>query len=469
MRNGGRCLIRHRYRWERGLAAAIAGGVLGAYAHALDLEQFSVGWPLELPADGDVFDVPMTREIYAHAADLDQIAILDAHGEPMSFYRVASRPPDAADRRAQLDASPIYAASIASTAAGIDITSGRQGTRLRVAPPPDTAESELIGFLIDASGVDWAPVAMELEWQPLEQPFLLDVTIEHSPTLASWRSAGRGPIASLRIDGTESRHTRLTLVADAGGYYRIVTGRSVPNWFLERVTLIGEAAQVAETLTAAIAPPGERTSSDGELIFDAGGPLPVTRIAFDFGDRNGWARASIASSASVDGPWRTRVASGLFYVAAFENQTFASEPISVGRVEDRFWRVRFAGSPRAAPPSLALEYAQESIRFAASGQPPYVLAAGTLTREAGPDPTFAAVWNALPPPGRTVPSATLGPMRELGGTAALVAPFTFQWATAALWAALGLGVLFLAVMAMRLAREMLAGEERSTRETPPRP
>jgi hypothetical protein len=89
-----------------------------------------------------------------------------------------------------------------------------------------------------------------------------------------------------------------------------------------------------------------------------------------------------------------------------------------------------------------------------NGGAPYTLAGGTLSKEAGPDATLAAVWSELEPPATVVPFATLGARRELGGAAALVAPQPFPWRTAGLWAVLVVGVLVVATMAVRLAREM---------------
>jgi hypothetical protein len=82
--------------------------------------------------------------------------------------------------------------------------------------------------------------------------------------------------------------------------------------------------------------------------------------------------------------------------------------------------------------------------------------AGTLADAAGPDPTFADVWRQLRPAGAPLEQATLGAREELGGAAALVAPFVFPWRAAALWAVLGAGVLAVGWMAVRLAREMHA-------------
>jgi len=90
-----------------------------------------------------------------------------------------------------------------------------------------------------------------------------------------------------------------------------------------------------------------------------------------------------------------------------------------------------------------------------------VLAAGTRSEAAGPDPTFAAVWKELQAAGGRASPATLGPRTELGGPAALEAPFEFPWRRAALWSVLGIGVIAVAWMAVRLARELFEARSRS--------
>jgi hypothetical protein len=120
----------------------------------------------------------------------------------------------------------------------------------------------------------------------------------------------------------------------------------------------------------------------------------------------------------------------------------------------RYWRVLPVAAPPSASFDLELHYSQDYLRVAARGAGPYLLAAGTLAPEAGPDATFAAVWTELRPAATAVPEAILGARRDLGGQAALVAPRPFPWRKAALWAALCGGVLVVGFMAVRLAREM---------------
>ena len=181
-------------------------------------------------------------------------------------------------------------------------------------------------------------------------------------------------------------------------------------------------------------------------------PSRPSRCGFAAGD--GWARATVAASRTLDGPW-TPVAYGeLFYRLSFEGREFASTPAAVGRQEARYWRVVPAAPLRGQGVELELTFPQEYLRVAVSGGAPYLLAAGTLLEEAGPDATLSSVWSALEPPADVVPFATLGARRELGGSAALVAARPFPWRTAALWSVLIAGVLVVGTMAVRLARDM---------------
>jgi hypothetical protein len=183
----------------------------------------------------------------------------------------------------------------------------------------------------------------------------------------------------------------------------------------------------------------------------------VQFVALVFAANDGWARADVAASRSPGGPW-TPVAYGeLFYALSFEGRELASEPVHVGRQQARYWRVVPTAPLRGQPPELELSFQQERLRVAARGGAPYLLVAGTLAEEAGPDATLSSVWSALDPADVAVPLATLGARRELGGGAALVAPKVFPWRPAALWTVLVVGVLVVGAMAVRLAREMRSG------------
>ena len=439
--------------------AALACGVALAAgsAAALDPEQFVAGWPLEVSAEAEVFDVPLTAEVYAYAESVEQVAVLDANGMPLAFFQRSAPPGAVTEQRVTLEASPLYAGSAATAVATVGVTAGDRGAAVTVTPSPARSPG-VVGFVLDARAVTTAPSALELDWRALPQPFLLDVRVEQSSDLTVWRSVGSASIAALTIGDTQVRHPRVPVTADAGGYYRISASRTVADWYLLRATLVSGAAEPETHLTARAAPlaPSD-LPADAEpeaLYFDARGALPVTAVSLDFGPDYGWVRADVAASSSLAGPWSPVAYGELFYALEFAGQRFVSPPHSTPRLAARYWRVVPLAAPRNERFNLTLNYRQEYLRVASAGAAPYLLAAGTRAPEAGVDATFAAVWTELRPAVTVVPQARLGARRELGGPAVMVAPWRFPWRRAALWAALCGGVLVVGLMAVRLAGEM---------------
>jgi hypothetical protein len=295
---------------------------------------------------------------------------------------------------------------------------------------------------------------------------LLDVRIEQSRTLTDWQLVGRASVAQLTIGGADVLHKRVPVNASAGGYFRVTWADTQPDWYLERVTLVSSsvarAAPEVATVAALAQAPATPSRLDAPaprnaLYFDAGGTLPVSSVTLDFigsnGADSGWANGSVATASSLDGPWDTVVYSALFYEIDYQGQRFASDALEVGRREARYWRLATAEPLARERVALRLEFPPELLRVSAAGTAPYLLAAGTLAPEAGPDATFAAVWRELPQAGAP-PRAVLGTLRELGGAAALQAPYAFPWRVTLLWLVLGGGVLAVAWMAVRLAREL---------------
>jgi hypothetical protein len=435
---------------------AAAGTALAATAAALDPQQFVAGWPIEIPAGTDVFDVPLTAEVYAAADGIEQLAVLDANGTPQAFFRRTPPPADPVESRLVLEASPLVANG-AGAASSIGVTTSDRNTSITVTADGASAPA-ITGFVLDAREVDTAPIALELDWRALPQPFLLAVTVEQSADLTSWRIVGRASVAALLVDGAEVRHARVPVRASAGGYLRVTPARSVADWHLMRAALVSSSAVAAATSSVRAAPLGEGALPDdavaGALYFDAGAVLPVTGVSLEFTGGDGWARADVAASRSLDGPWTTVTHASLFYSLAFEGNEFASEPFAVRRREARYWRVVPTAPLRGQGVELELAFPQEHLRVAANGGAPYLLAAGTLVEEAGPDATLSSVWQQLEPSAGAVEVATLGQRRELGGAAALVPEWRFPWRAAALWTVLIGGVLVVGAMAVRLARDM---------------
>ncbi len=438
-----------------GAVALLAGAV---HAAPLKPEQFEVGWAIEAPGDQKIFDLPLTPEVYRHAASVRELAVLDAAGNPMPFYRVSPPPASATEQRAPLAPSPLYSNEAQEAVAQLSVATANRQTSVVVTGGADDSAKEIVAFAVDARAVETRPIALELDWRAQPEPFLLDVRIEQSKTLTDWQVVGRASVAQLRIGGADVLHNRVPVNASAGGYFRVTWAKTLPDWYLERVTLVSSAvvrAMPAAATSAALAevPKQADPPVENALYFDAGGTLPVSSVTLEFTGDNGWARGSIATASSLEGPWETVAHSPLFYEIDYQGERFASEPLEVGRREARYWRLTTAEPLARERVALRLAYPLEELRVSAAGTAPYMLAAGTLAEDAGPDATFAAVWRALPG-ASAPPRAALGALRELGGADALRAPYVFPWRVTLLWIVLGGGVLAVAWMAVRLAREL---------------
>jgi len=441
----------------------VAVAVSGIAFAALDPQKFVAGWRLDLTSEGAFYDVPLTHEVYQFGRSLNELAVLDANGEPMPFYRVAVPSAAVSEEYSTLGVSPIYVRQGDGAAADLRVTTQGDRTEVVVARPTDKdPESEVVAFIVDAREIEGTPTAIELVWRPLDRPFLMSVSIEHSDDLTRWRTVGRGSIASLAIDGASVTHGKIAITGSERGYYRLKWSRLVSDWQLESVVLatsaVTELATFGQVDLSPIEVPEERASEDA-LYFDAGGALPTTSIDLVFSDKNRWGNASIYFGNSTDGPWQRLGSRRLFYDIDFEGERLASEPLSLRRVEVRYWKVLFATKTGADDVQLSLEYPEEHLRFAANGEPPYQLVGGTLSNEAGPDTTFAAVMSALDPDKTKVATASLAARTVLGGPAALVIPTEFPWRTVYLWVALLAAVLVIGFMAVRLAREMLVNNK----------
>ena len=358
------------------LAVITSGGIASA---AVDPQQFVSGWRLELPSEEAFYDVPLTNEVYRYGRSLHELAVLDGNGNPMPFYRVTTPSPIVSEETTTLGVSPIYVQQEDGSSADLSITTQGDKTDVVVTRPANKEPvSEVVAFVVDAREVSGTPTAIELEWSPLDQPFLMTVSIEHSDDLTRWRRVGGGSVASLAIEGASVTHGKIDLAGSERGYYRLTWNRRVSDWQIERVVLITSALTDIVTFDRIELSAGANPSKDTQenaLYFDVGGSLPTMSVDLVFPAKNHWANASVYLGNSLDGPWRQISNWRLFYDINFEGERLTSEALSLHRAEARYWKILFDSKSRTDGVQLRLEYPEEYLRFAADGEPPYQLVA----------------------------------------------------------------------------------------------
>ena len=431
----------------------VAGLCIGS-ANAVDLNEFAVGWPLELNAESEFYDIPLRAEVYRHARSVDQMAVLDANGEPMPFYRVVVEPEPATESLVTLDVSPVYRTQGGELIGGLTVEASDERIDVRFGPPPED-RAQIVAFVADARALRTTPFAADLRWNEIEEPFLTTVTISHSDDLAQWNAIGEGSIASLAIDDTRVRHSRIPIDARGGGYYRIGWAGDTPApWVLDQLDLIvSEEPDPTPVELVVLEPvPGPADAQEDAFFFDAGGLLPIRAVELELVNRNTWANAAIDSGDSLEGPWSLVASRRLYYRVDLQGDQVRAPVVQIASRGARFWRVRPDRSLGEDGIELRLHYPRERLRFAANGAAPYRLVGGGLSTEAGPDLVLSQVWEQLDEE-MAVTVAGLGTMSELGGEAAFIPPREFPWRSALLWGALSLGALAVGWMALRLGRE----------------
>ena len=431
----------------------VAGLCIGS-ANAVDPNEFAVGWPLELNGESEFYDIPLRADVYRNARSLDQMAVLDANGEPMPFYRVVEEPEPAAESLVTLDVSPVYRTQGGELIGGLTVEASDERVDVRFGLPPE-GRAQIVAFVTDARELRTSPFAVDLRWNEIEEPFLTTATISHSDDLAQWNVVGEGSIASLAIDDTRVRHSRIPIDGRVGGYYRIGWAGDTPApWVLDQLDLIvSEEPDPTPVELVVLEPvPGPADAEEYAFFFNAGGLLPIRAVELELVNPNTWANASIDSGDSLEGPWSLVASRRLYYRVDFQGDQVRAPVVQIASRGARFWRVRPDRSLGEDGIELQLHYPREHLRFAANGAAPYRLVGGGLSTEAGPDLVLSQVWEQLDEE-MAVTVAGLGTMSELGGEAAFIPPREFPWRSALLWGALSLGALAVGWMALRLGRE----------------
>jgi hypothetical protein len=209
----------------------------------------------------------------------------------------------------------------------------------------------------------------------------------------------------------------------------------------------------------------------GEYWFDLQGQFPVDRMRLELPQQNTVARVAFLSRPDPKQPWRA-VINAVVYRLARQGGDVVSPDLAIFSGTDRYWLLRVdqtGGGLGNGTPKLSVGWVPQKLVFAARGNGPFQLAYGSAV-------ALPATYSieTLVPDWRTEPRPRLGtaqalPEQLLAGEAALRPKPKRDYKVWGLWAALVAGVLLLAWMAWRLARQMQPPAPEREPESPPAP
>lgn len=444
-----------RYLAGIALAAAIA-------AHA---EDFRSRAPITLQGTDPFQRIQLPFEAYRDTRrDLGDLRVLNAKGEavPLAFVgeAVPEREKPVTVRLPQFAATALAPTTAASGRVEIHVRTRSDGSlqyvESRASNKALTPVPRPAAYFLDASKVEFPVGAFIFDWEVRPGSEIVKVNVEASDDLQGWRPvASRASLVRLEQAGQSLAQNRVPLRGTKAKYYR-VTWDGTPFVLkavdAESTPKDSRPEEPRKTTTAAAA-----KTKEGDFVYDLGARLPVEAIRVAFPDVNSVAPFDVAVRDSKEGAWRT-VTSATFYRISREGVEAASQPLQIGVVSAREWRlhpqVKSAGD--GTPPTLEVQWRPAELVFLAKGEAPFTLAFGDKEARA----TSIPVSSLIPDYGRGVERKLA--MAAVGAVTTAPEPpppmqlFGQSPKKLALWAALILAVLVLAFMAYRLHGQMKA-------------
>ena len=429
-------------------------------------DDFASGLDLPGAVDGAAYSLRLPLAVYEQLTreDLGDLRVFNGNNEPVPhalrradtsqdrkevrqdlplFLLAASRQPD------QDDLSLRVRRDAGGTVLTVDAGRGTTAT----ATQPTT-------WLVDASRLATTPDSLELHWDG-GRDALCAVALSHSGDLTRWSPlVTRTVLADLSYHGQAISVRRILLPGRPLAYLRLDRLDCAGGLQLRRVTAVTGTPVLPEQWRT-LDP--EATSADAtERLFRYTLPARVTvrGLRVQLPATNTLVRAVIEARPTADSPWRT-VHTGLFYDLNLQGHRLMSEPVACAPTTDQDWRLRITGDD-AGPdhtsrrPRLDLGWQADTLVFVGRGPGPYTLAFGSRRLDEAAARDLGLILGAMRESGAEglLQPIEPGPVRVLGGAAALRPRIITSWTTILLWTVLVAGVGLLALMARSLWRDL---------------
>ena len=328
------------------------------------------------------------------------------------------------------------------------------------------AARRTVAYVVDASAAQSPLRELRFDWEPESDSTSLDLRIEASDDLRSWRGIGSGVLIRLKHGDAVLERRAIELSPAKAAYFRI-SWRGQDSWKLTGINAV-PVDGFAESPRAWLRVQATAGPKPGEYVFELPTSLPVDRLRFELPQENTVASSVLVAQPKPGAPERV-VTSGVLYRMEHRGQKLANpdleitpttEPRLLLRVDSR------GGGLGSGMPVLQAGYVPHRLVFVARGEPPFRAQFGN--KEAAP--TALAVQTIVPgySPDKeiTALAAKLGEVR----TREIVKPTGIDAARGYaekvdekklwLWVALLAAVFVIVGMALKLTRQLPAPGEK---------
>lgn len=442
------------------IGAALLLGLAGsARADEPQRDDFAYQVPIEITEPGSVYRAPLTVHVYQGVTrqDLGDLRVYNGAGEvvPHGIMR-----PDAEPAK-NITALPVFPVPVRTPGASGDVSmfvaTGAAGSiiALKTGTP---SESEHSDYVLDASQTNDPIAALDVTWGEAvpEEQFIATLVIQASEDLKSWRTISQGVLASLRHEDRLLEQKRIAIPPQRAKYLRLSWAETQTKVSIKAVT--AELRPKAEPERDWLALSGGKGEADREEYrFELSGRMPIDRARVRL-PMNSVARVIVLSRNRVGDPWVSRGEKTVFALESGGRIVQDNEVALRGISSDEQWLLRLQGGANGtAEPVLELGWVPHELVFIARGSAPFTLGYGQArVSAAGNYGIEELIRRSKRDDAERVQilSAKLGAPTALRGDLVRTRPWYSPWQQWLLWTVLVLGVAVLALLAVRLSRQI---------------
>ena len=431
-----------------GLCAALSASAAEGPA------DFTAKVPLTVSGEGPWYrlELPLAVQLSARQADLSDLRVFNAAGEPQA-YALVRQSPASANNLARLKGFPLYAADNASDSVpSVRVQSSATGTLVQVQPSSEAPAGAQVrrGWLLDASAIKAPLQKLILDWAAEHDGFQR-FSIEASDDLQHWRSWGDGQVARLAFADERVEQREVALPGQPARYLRLLwQGQAAPE-------LTSIEVQSTSSLPLSLVwsePLAGSTLEPGQYSWQLPGVLSIERVRVELRQPNSLAPVGLQGRQDSKQAWQP-LSRGLLYRLTQGGQEVTQDQLQLSGYPVRQLKLDVderGGGLGAQAPALSFAVRATQVVFLARGEPPFTLALGNPSAKAANLPLTTLIPDYQPQR-----LAALGQARVDGEWHANppAAPNVagINWQTIGLWAVLLLGVAALGAMAYNLLRK----------------
>ncbi|NVN99346.1 MAG: DUF3999 domain-containing protein [Geobacteraceae bacterium] len=414
---------------------------------------------LNLPPGGTLYELTLPAAVYRGTVspDLADICVFNGRDEMVPFT-LTTPPLQAVKKLAPLPHFPLPETPLPGEKLSIRIERRTTGEIVTVSQNRTTAKPPA-AYLLDTTSIKEPIESLEFEWSDIPAGFVERVSVEGSDDLEHWRHVTTATLAALQRGDNRVEQRQIQLSGIKMRYLRIVQldPGSIINVTRVTATLAAGSAEPAHERLAidVTAIPGQT----GEFTFDLGGQMPLDRIRLLLPERNSLVKVAYFSRPRESDPWIQRI-EGVSYRLDSQAGELSSPELTLPANRDRYWKLKISeagGGTGTGKVKVAVAWRPQKILFLHRGDAPFTLAFGSGRVDTrtlrGAD--LLSTLPATDPAKVKIVRAEAGEAITLSGEAALKKELSaVTKKKLLLWGLLLLGVGLLALMALRLGKQM---------------